>query len=152
MDNSLKALTEMTFKRSENVNISDLSLDYKLMNIYWAMDGSRNFKAVAREDGYDLEELAEGVQNLMKIGALESTQAIEGNVAKETIDMLTKHLSQAIGPMADILVEDTIADLGHSLSSFPKHKLGQLVNQLALEIGDEDKSQSFRTSMAHLIN
>lgn len=151
MDNSLQALSEMTFKQSEKVNISELSLDIKMLNIFWAMDGSRDFKTVAREDGYDIEELAAGVQNLMKLGALEATQIIEGIVDKETLDILTQNLSQAIGPMADILVEDTISDMGHSLSSFPKHKLKQLVTQLAQEIGDEERSDIFKSNTAHLI-
>lgn len=151
MDNSLQELSEMTFKQSEKVNISDLSLDIKMLNIFWAMDGSRDFKTVAREDGYDHEELAAGVQNLMRMGALEAIQVLEGVVDKETLDSLTQNLSQAIGPMAGILVENTISDLGHTLFSFPKHKLGQLVGQLAQEIGDEEGSASFKSSMAHLI-
>jgi ubiquinone biosynthesis protein UbiJ len=53
--------------------------------------------------------------------------------------------------MADILVEDTISDMGHSLSSFPKHKLKQLVTQLAQEIGDEERSDIFKSNTAHLI-
>lgn len=150
MDKSLQELSEMTFKQSENVDISDLSLDIKMLNIFWAMDGSRNLKTVAREEAYDLEELAASVQNLMSMGALEA-KAMEGFVAKETLDILTQNLSQTIGPVADILVEDTISDMGHSLSSLPNHKLEQLVNQLAMEIRDEERSESFKSSMAHLI-
>ncbi|MGD9369130.1 MAG: hypothetical protein PVH87_25715 [Desulfobacteraceae bacterium] len=150
MDKSLQELSEMTFKQSENVDISNLSLDIKMLNIFWAMDGSRDLKTVAREEAYDLEELAASVQNLMKIGALEA-KVMEGFVDKETLDILTQNLSQTIGPVADILVEDTISDMGHSLSSLPNHKLEQLVNQLALEIRDKERSESFKSSMAQFI-
>ncbi len=151
MDKSLQELSEMTFKQSENANISALSLDIKMTNIFWSMDGSRDFKTVAREDAYDLEELAAGVQTLVTMGALEVDRVLAGNVDKGTLDILTQNLSQAIGPMAEILVEDTISDMGHSLSSLPNHKLEQLVNQLALEIRDKESSESFKSSMAHFI-
>ena len=151
MDKSLEELSEMTFKHVKNVNVSDLSLDIKMTNIFWSMDGSRDFKTVAREDGYDPEVLVAGVQALMKMGALEVDQVLAGNVDKKTLDIIAQNLSQAIGPMADILVEDTISDMGHSLSSLPNHKLEQLVNRLALEIRDEARSESFKNSMAHLI-
>ena len=152
MDKSLQELSEMTFKQSENVNISDLSLNVKMLNIFWAMDGTRDFKTVAREDAYDLEELAADVQTLMRMGLLEANQVMAGFVDKETLDILSQNLSQAIGPVANILVEDTISDLGFSISSFPNHKLGQLVDHLAREIGDAESSKRFRSSIAHLID
>lgn len=151
MEKSLQELSEMTFKQSKNVNITDLSLDIRMKNILWAMDGSRDLKTVAREDAYDLEELATDVQNLMKMGALEVDQVLAGFVDKEVLDILIQNLSQAIGPMADILVEDTISDMGHSLFSFPSHKLEQLVDKLTQEIGDEKSLESFKSSTAHLI-
>lgn len=151
MDYSLQELSEMVFRKSENVNISDLSLDIKMQNIYWAMDGSRDLKTVAREDAYDLEELTANVQNLLKMGLLETSQVMPGVVDKETLDMLTQNFSRAIGPMADIIVEDTISDMGYSLSSLPNQKLEQLINQLALEIRDVEGSENFKSSMSHLI-
>ncbi len=151
MDKSLQEISEKTVKQAENVNISDLSLDIKMTNIFWAMDGSRDLKTVAREDAYDLEELAANVQNLVDMGALEANQVLAGFVDKKILDLLTQNLSQAVGPVASILVEDTISDMGHSLSSLPNHKLEQLVNQLAREIGDENSSDSFKSSMAHFI-
>jgi hypothetical protein len=151
MDKSLEELLELTFKQSEKVNAPDLSLDIKMSNIFWAMDGSRNLKTIAREDAYDLEELAASVLTLMKMGALEADQPLAGKVDKKTFDILTQNLTQAIGPMAGILIEDTISDMGHSLSSLPNHKLGQLVNQLAMEIQDDESSARFKSSMSHLI-
>ena len=151
MDKSLQKLSEMTFKQSENVNISDLSLSVKMLNIFWAMDGTRDFKTVAREDAYDLEELAANVQTLMGMGLLEANQVMPGFVDKQTLDILTQNLSRAIGPVADILVEDAISDLGFSLSSLPNHKLEQLVDHLAREIGDVESSERFKSSIAHLI-
>ena len=151
MDYSLQELSGMVFRKSENVNISDLSLDIKMQNIYWAMDGSRDLKTVARDDAYDLEELAENVQNLLKMGVLETSQVIPGVVDKETLDILIQNFSRAIGPMADIIVEDTISDMGYSLSSLPNQRLEQLINQLALEIRDVEASENFTSSMTHLI-
>lgn len=151
MDYSLQELSEMIFKKSETINISDLSLDIKMLNIYWAMDGSRDLKTVARDDAYDLEELAANVQNLLRMGALEVNQAIPGFIDKKTLDILTQNLSRAIGPMADIIVEDTISDMGYSLSTFPNHKLEQLINQLALEIRDVEGSENFKSGTAHLL-
>ena len=146
MDKSLQELLEMTFKQSENVNPSDLSLDIKMLNIVLAMDGSRDLKTVAREGGYDPETLAADVQTLIRMGALEVNQVLAGFVEKETLDILSQNLSQAVGPLADILIEDTISDMGCSLYSLPKNKLKQLIDQLAMEIQDTETSQSFKSN------
>ncbi len=66
MDKPLQELSEVTFKQAENVSISDLSLDIKMTNIFWAMDGSRDHKTVAREDaGKDeLGDLAQSISRM----------------------------------------------------------------------------------------
>ncbi len=66
MDKPLQELSEVTFKQAENVSISDLSLDIKMTKIFWAMDGSRDHKTVAREDaGKDvLGDLAQSISRM----------------------------------------------------------------------------------------
>jgi hypothetical protein len=152
---SLQELSELTFKRSENVALSDLSLDIKMTNVAWAMDGTRDLATVARQDNYDLQMLAENVQQLIGMGVL---QVVPGSrrstpvASNATVTVnnglfndLIRRLSNAIGPVAEIIIEETVAEMGYDFASFPGGKFGMLVNRLAQEIQDPKALELFKT-------
>lgn len=145
---SLQELSELTFKRSENEALSDFSLDIKMTNIVWAMDGSRNLAAVARQDKYDLHLLVEQVQQLMKMGLLKVVRNTTEAEKKVEFDDLIQQLSRFIGPFAEIIVEDYVAEMGYSFSSFPDHKFDQLIDRLTNEIQDDESREMFKKRMA----
>ncbi|MGH7773379.1 MAG: hypothetical protein ACREQA_14235, partial [Candidatus Binatia bacterium] len=73
--------------------------------------------------------------------------------AKDTIppgffDRLILALTEAMGPMASLVVRDQIAGLGESMHAFPRGRLKELVEMLSQEIFDETLKIRFRRQMA----
>jgi len=62
------------------------------------------------------------------------------------------HLSLALGPIAQILIEDEVHNLGHELSRFPGHVVAELVDNLAQEIRRKEKKAVFLKMMAAKIH
>jgi hypothetical protein len=60
---------------------------------------------------------------------------------------LKTQLSQAIGPIAEILLEDAVYDLGHDLDRFPASQVAELVDYLAREIQRQDKAIAFKQNI-----
>jgi hypothetical protein len=59
------------------------------------------------------------------------------------MNYVSDRLSKEVGPMSEILLTDTVEELGYQVTHFPAFKLPELVNRLAIEIGDSEKSDSF---------
>ena len=50
-------------------------------------------------------------------------------------------MARAIGPLAAVLVEDEILDLGYQPDGFPKVRLKDLIDRLSSNIRKEDKNR-----------
>jgi hypothetical protein len=67
---------------------------------------------------------------------------------KDFFEYLVAHLSLAIGPIAQVLIEDEVENLGYELSRFPGHCVAELIDNLAQEIRREAKKNVFLKIMA----
>ncbi|MEM1242616.1 MAG: protein kinase [Cyanobacteria bacterium P01_H01_bin.26] len=67
-----------------------------------------------------------------------------GAASPDFIDRCRQTLAQCIGPMASMLVEDTLAD-------YPALNAEALVEQLATQIPDAQKAEEFRQQLRHAI-
>ncbi|MDX1709483.1 MAG: hypothetical protein R3274_12840, partial [Desulfobacterales bacterium] len=67
---------------------------------------------------------------------------------KDFFDYLMAHLSLAVGPIAQVLIEDEVENLGCELSRFPGHRVAELIDKLAQEIRREEKKNEFIEKMA----
>lgn len=67
-----------------------------------------------------------------------------GTVPHDFFDHMTSKLTEAIGPMAPLILQDQVALLGESLASFPKNRLKELYEKVCEEILDETVRNTFR--------
>ena len=67
---------------------------------------------------------------------------------KDFFDYLMAHLSLAVGPIAQVLIEDEVENLGYELSRFPGHRVAELIDNLAQEMRRQEKKNVFLKMMA----
>jgi succinoglycan biosynthesis transport protein ExoP len=70
-----------------------------------------------------------------------------GTVPREFFDHMASKLSDAVGPMAPVIVKDQIALLGESQDVFPKSRLKELFEGVYQEILDDKLKNRFQRSM-----
>ncbi len=75
------------------------------------------------------------------------TKTATDGVPPQFLDHLTHELTEAMGPMASVIVRDQILALGESRETFPKIKLGKLIESVSREILDEMIKHRFRDLM-----
>ena len=68
------------------------------------------------------------------------------------METLRIHLSRAIGPMAEILIEDMAAEMEIDPVAIPVNQAAELIAHLALEIPDEENQIQFKKSMLAILN
>jgi hypothetical protein len=60
------------------------------------------------------------------------------------IEMIRLEYTRAIGPMAHLVIDETLADFGASAELFPAEKLPEFVEKLGWEIHSEPRRVSFQ--------
>ena len=125
----------------------EVTLDKQMLRVIAALDGKRNIGTIARNIGMELGEIKEIIARLLKHHIIALVDEPIPSLTGDFVDYLTNQLSMATGPMAEVLIEDAVASLGYDLSSFPKHRVHDLVEFLARKIFREEKRVIFKQNL-----
>jgi hypothetical protein len=125
----------------------EVTLDKQMLRVITELDGKRNVGTIARNIGMELGELKEIISRLLKHHIIALVDEPVPSLRKDFIDYLKDQLSLATGPMAEVLIDDAVTSLGYDLSSFPKHRVHDLVEVLARKIFREEKRVIFKQNL-----
>ena len=105
-----------------------------------------------RSEGKWIEPKGAGTQNSLGNAPVSSVIPLnQGNVPVRFFDALVAQLTEGMGPMANIVLRDQVRQLGHRIESFPKIKLGKLIESTGQEILDVSMRQEFLRTASELI-
>ena len=148
MDFSSSELSAMVFKRIVRKDIGEFPLDHQMLSVFMELDGKAPLGAVARKTGLNMSSMREIIARLMKNGLVEKEEQKITTLDREFFEFLMAQLSLAVGPIAQVLIEDEVENLGYELSRFPGHRVTELIERLAQEIRREEKKDVFLKLMA----
>jgi predicted transcriptional regulator len=152
MDFSSSELSAMVFKRVVRQDIGEFPLDHLMLSVFMELDGKAPLGAVARKTGLNMSSMREIIARLMQNGLVEKEDQKIIMLDKDFFEYLLAHLSIAVGPIAQVLIEDEVENLGCELSQFPGHRVDELIEKLAQEIRREEKKIVFLKMMAKKIS
>lgn len=117
-------------------------------------NGSRSVADVARLLGRDVFEVSKTICELLEMGALEKTEAAEIPAASspQTIDKsffttVETELKKVIGPIARVILNDTLAAFEESRETFPKERVESFIKTVCDQIVDEEKREQAGKAM-----
>ena len=148
MDFSSGEISSTVFKRIVRDDIGEYPLDHQMLAVFMELDGKAPLGVVARKAGLNMSTMREIIAKLMQNGLVEKVGQETVTLDKDIFDYLVAQLSLAIGPIAEVLIEDEIYMLGHEISQFPGHRVADLVRNLAREIRRKEKKDVFLKMMA----
>ena len=137
----------MAFKRVERNDLGEFSIDRQMLNVLMSLDGSKTVASLAQEKGLNISTLRDTVIRLLELKLIEPNAAAIPIIDGDFLTYLTQELSQAVGPIAQILIEDAVVDLGNDPNRIPTHRAAELVEMLAREIQHQEKATVFKQSM-----
>jgi hypothetical protein len=70
-----------------------------------------------------------------------------GTVSRSFVDRLIARFTEMVGPMAPAIVQSQIMSMGESVDSFPKTRLGELLEIISQDILDQESRTRFARSM-----
>jgi hypothetical protein len=148
MDFSSSELSAMVFKRVVRQDIGEFPLDHQMLSVFMELDGKAPLGAVAQKTGLNMSSMREITAKLMQNGLVEKVDPKIVMLDKDFFDYLMAHLSLAVGPIAQVLIEDEVENLGYELSRFPGHRVAELIDNLAQEMRRQEKKNVFLKMMA----
>jgi len=152
MDFSSSEISSTIFKRIVRDDIGEFPLDYQMLAVFVELDGKAPLRTIAQKANLNMSTMREIIAKLMRNGLVEKVDKKIVTLDKDFFDYLVYHLSLALGPIAQVLIEDEIHDLGLEISRFPAHRVAELVDNLAREIQRKEKKTVFLKMMAAKIH
>lgn len=151
MDFSSGDISAKIFKAIVKDDLGNFSLDGHMLNVLMALDGKLTLGQVAQKTGLNMANLREATAKLVKLNLITAVESAPQTLDRDFVDYLIAELSLAIGPLAEVIVEDGVDDLGFSIQTFPTHRAAELINLLSQEIQRDQKKTEFKQNMVRKI-
>ena len=129
-----------------------VSLDADMIRLLIAIDENKNLYQIAEEVGMGKAPFKNALSKLLDQGLIEPVQKDIPVLDQSFIDTLRINLSRAIGPMAEILIEDIAIEMEVDPAAIPVSQAAELIAHLSLEIPDEDNQMQFKKAMLAILN
>ena len=151
MDLSSGEISTLLFKRLLRDDLGDFSLDRMMLTVFMELDGQTNLGAVAKKVGLNMSSMREVISKLLKLNLIEKVEDKIRLLDNDFIEYLFAQFSLAVGPIAQVLIEDEVYDLGFDLSGFPPQRVAELIDRLTREIRREEKKALFKRNIINKI-
>ena len=129
-----------------------VSLDADMIRLLIAIDENKSLYQIAEEVDMGEASFKKALSKLLDQGLIEPVKKDIPVLDQSFIETLRINLSRAIGPMAEILIEDMAAEMELTPSEIPVNQAAELIANLSLEIPDEENRMQFKKSMLAILN
>jgi hypothetical protein len=140
-------LAAMVYRRLQRDDLGEFAMDSRMLTVLMDLDGQRSLGQIAQSRGISAQALEAVVARLLDLRLIAPVEAVAAKLDADFVTFLKAQLSQAVGPIAEILLEDAVYDLGHDLDRFPAGQVAELVDYLAREIQRQDKAIAFKQNI-----
>jgi len=140
-------ISHLIFKLAVIREGGEFTLDAQMFRFISEVDGKRTIGTIAKKMGIDVKAMREIIRRLLDLEVIVPVDGAFPMLKEEFFAYVTDQLSLAIGPMAELLIEDALATLGYDRNRFPIHRAEELVNLLAQKIYREEKRSVFKQNL-----
>ncbi|MFW6080361.1 MAG: hypothetical protein ACOC7W_00495 [Desulfosalsimonas sp.] len=140
-------ISRMVLKRTVNADLGEVSLDSQMLQVLMELDGKKNLGQVAQALNMSMKDLRHVINKLHDLKLCLPAKESMPTLGKDFFDFLSSQLSRAMGPIADVVIEDEINQMGEDPKSFPAHRAAELVDVLARQILREERKVAFQQAM-----
>lgn len=140
-------IASSVFRRSVTENLGEVSLDSRMLTLLMQLDGEKNTATLAGELGMTLSDIREVLVRLDRLGLIQEVVSQVPTLSGDFYPFLADQLSKAMGPMAEILLEDLLGEMALDRKSIPLTRAAELVDALAHEIPRNEKRVEFQQAL-----
>jgi hypothetical protein len=139
---------DIVFKLSSKRAPDEVRLKHDSWSVLSQIDGKKTVGDISDELKMGEYDTARNLYQLFSSGLVEvastpqrkSRKVVDGGF----FDLVEKELAEIIGPMAPVILDEEIRELGEERSSFPVEKVSLLVEKVSGEIADDSQRIAFQ--------
>jgi len=143
MDETSQKFLNMSFRLNIPSTPKEFTINQDMLKILLNLDESKPLSQVVQGAGVNSSNLKQNITKLLNLSLIESLEKQNNNLDENFFKVLKQALLLAVGPLADLILEDALADMDVSISDFPAQMAAGLINILSEEIPREEKRTEF---------
>jgi len=143
--------TKMFFRKVTPADSNEIRLNADMIRLLMVIDENKDLLQISNEVGMDISMLSQILSKLLKLKLIEPVEKKNRFLSKKFLEDLRLNLSQAIGPMAQILIEDTVAEMELKMSEIPGHQVAELISNITREVPEENNQIEFKKTMIEIM-
>ena len=141
---SLERLKTTYLRKSINSSrAGELTLDGHMMHVFFSVKDDRPASMVIAETGLEPDKAVKILTRLIELGLIEVSDKKSEFLGSDFFSALVTNLRIAIGPIAEILIDEAFAESGISRSKLRAENGAAIVRTLASEIADTEAKHRF---------
>ena len=138
-------MSKLVLKRTVRADLGEVSLDSEMLQVLMELDGTKNLGQVAQSLNMNLKQLRLILNRLYKLHLCETAKEAVPKLSKSFFHYLSAELSRAMGPIADVVIEDEIREMENVRLNFqPTAPLSWWICWPVRSSGKREKSPSSR--------
>ena len=143
---------EIFYRKIIRKDHDQIALDAEMIRLLIAIDEEKSLSQIAAEVQMEMTPLKKNLGKLIQLGLVEPVKKDLPVLDKIFLQALNINLSKAIGPIADILIEEVASEMEIKGPGIPVHQAAEMIAALSHEIPDADKRIEFKKSMMDILN
>lgn len=143
---------DLFFRKIIRKDSDEISLDADMIRLLIAIDENKSLHQIAEEVEMETTTLKKTLSKLLNQRLIEPVKKDIPYLDRVFLEALRINLSKVIGPMAEILIEDVVAEMDLKTSEIPVNQAAEMINNLSLEIPNEKDRIEFKKSMLNILN
>ena len=136
-------LPQRYFKKTIRNDIEKVTLDAEMIRLLMAIDENKNISQVARAAEMNLSQVRDVLAKLLKQELVVPVKKDVTYLEQSFINFLKTKLSEFVGPMGEILIEDILDEMGLQIDRIPVNAAPDFVRNIAREIPQEENRTLF---------
>ncbi len=142
---------KMFFRKVTLADSKEIRLNADMIRLLMVIDESKDLLQLSKETGMDISMLNQILSRLLKLKLIEPVKKSNRFLGKKFLEDLRLNLSEAVGPMAQILIEDTVAEMELKMSEIPDYRAAELISNIAQEVPEENNQIKFKKTMIEIL-
>lgn len=140
-------IADLIFRYITRDALGNITLDGKTISVLSELDGRKSLGMIANKQGMSMGTMREIISKMLQLNLVEHVEYAGLMLDEEFFDYLNDQLSLAVGPIAGLLIKDTVISLGCNLTRFPQAMAAELASNLASQIEDKEKRHEFQRNV-----
>ena len=131
------------FKRTTSEINGEVTLTSELLRLLAMIDEKKEISQIARDSGFPLDVFKQNLSKLFQMGLIVPVENTIQKYNPAFLKEITHELMFYVGPVAEMIISDTLSDLNISDERIPVTRLDHLISLLSEEIPVANQKQEF---------